>query len=131
MKGIAYLAQKSDAIIIPAFCWPKSEFSNTSILKFSQPVDPRYYSDLPPEEFTYNILADTLGAFETQLNSYPTHWRYWESYNQKTVPHALPAKLKSEVFVTLPHLKNIFCHDMNMDERVDIESNLDSLLQSH
>jgi KDO2-lipid IV(A) lauroyltransferase len=79
MGGTAFFALKSNALLIPLYCWRRGR--GRFILKYGAPVELSRTGDL--NEDIYLTTVDIFRRMEEQLRAAPEHWVYWESLHER------------------------------------------------
>jgi len=89
MSGIAFLALRSNAAVIPCYCYSE-DGGGRHILEFCPPIES---ADLPGksgDDRTYEITARLFQELERKIAFWPEHWRYWHVYLKRSIPFPLP-----------------------------------------
>jgi Kdo2-lipid IVA lauroyltransferase/acyltransferase len=77
MGGTAFFASKSNAKLIPFYCYPTGIMKSKLIVK--QPLNPIKTENL--EESVYLLTKEIHADMERQLRETPEHWRYWADWD--------------------------------------------------
>lgn len=79
MGGTAFFALKSNALLIPVYCWRRGR--ERFVLNYGAPVELSRTGNL--NEDIYLTTVDIFGRMEEQLRAAPEHWVYWESLHER------------------------------------------------
>jgi KDO2-lipid IV(A) lauroyltransferase len=88
MSGIAFLALRSNAAVIPCYCYSAS--GSRHVLEFRPPIAGAEAPSKTAEDRTYEITAKLFQEMERQIALRPDHWRYWHVYLKRSLPFPVP-----------------------------------------
>ena len=114
MRGTAFLAQKTGAQIVPAFC--HCDEAGQLVLEYRPPLTPA--SSLDDETQIYSLTMALFREIEEKLRQAPEHWRYWIQFARRSLPSPSPPRSTSELVSHLDLVQQRFEHDPSMRELV-------------
>lgn len=79
MGGTAFFALKSDALLIPVYCYERNRSRFT--LKYGSPVELSRTGDFARD--IYLTTAAIFASIQEQLTALPEHWVYWSSLHER------------------------------------------------
>jgi KDO2-lipid IV(A) lauroyltransferase len=94
MAGIAFLALRSNAAVVPAYCFPKESLRGKTILEFRPPLE--LGTDLSQDlnERVYRLTCALFQDLERQIRTRPEHWKYWHVFLKRSLVFPRPALSK-------------------------------------
>jgi Kdo2-lipid IVA lauroyltransferase/acyltransferase len=88
MSGIAFLAFRSDAAVIPCYCY--AERGAHHVMEFRPAIEVPEAPDRTAEDRTYELTAKLFQEMERQITLRPDHWRYWHVYLKRSLAFPVP-----------------------------------------
>lgn len=79
MSGTAFFALKSDALLIPLYCYRRAGSRFT--LKYGEPIELSRTGDFSRD--LYLTTASIYANIQSQLTALPEHWVYWPSFDDR------------------------------------------------
>ncbi|HEY1404180.1 MAG TPA: hypothetical protein VGB05_08650, partial [Pyrinomonadaceae bacterium] len=76
MGGTAFFALKSNARLLPAYCW-RSE-RGRFVLRYDAPIELSRTGNL--NEDIYHTSVSIFANMQAQLTAAPEHWVYWDRF---------------------------------------------------
>lgn len=117
MSGIAFLALRTNAVIIPSYCYTGA--GARPILEFRPPLaipaDARSTSD----DHVYALTALLFRELERQIAAHPAHWRYWHIYLKRSIPFLTPPASASDLVAQLRKAGSVVAPDQPLAELVE------------
>jgi len=114
MRGTAFLATKTGAQIVPAFC--HHDGANQLVLEYRPPLVPAPFLD--EETQIYSLTAALFREIEEKLRQAPEHWRYWNQFARRSLPSLSLPRSTPELVSQLDLVRQRFDHDPSMRELV-------------
>jgi lauroyl/myristoyl acyltransferase len=94
MQGTAFLALKSNALIVTMYAQPDPESTRTKLLT-GRTIDPSEFTIAGDEDQTvFEITRALYADFDAQLRKEPWHWAFWDNVHRYG-PAELPDSLYS------------------------------------
>jgi lauroyl/myristoyl acyltransferase len=90
-SGVAFLALRSRALIVPAFAVPRRKFGLG--VTFAAPIDPLRIAADDERQALFTLTHLLFTRIEAQLRLAPQHWRYWSVLPQVSTALDTPASL--------------------------------------
>jgi len=91
--GAAFLALKSDALLLPAYAIPERQMRVT--VRFSTPIDSRSVRSGDSVQDRFILTCLLFADIERAVRSAPEHWLQWELMPRIARPLTLPESLSS------------------------------------
>ncbi len=88
MSGIAFLALRTNAVVIPAYCYTLE--SGRQVLEFRPPLTLTASPEQCDDERVYELTCLLFNELERQITLRPDHWRYWHIYIKRSIPFLVP-----------------------------------------
>jgi lauroyl/myristoyl acyltransferase len=79
MGGTAFFALKSDALLIPVYCYGRGR--SRFALKYGSPIETCRTGDFARD--LYLTTAAIFASIQEQLTTLPEHWVYWSSLHER------------------------------------------------
>lgn len=88
MSGIAFLALRSNAAIIPCYCY--SEGGGRHVLEFHPPLEIADAVEKTTEDQTYELTVKIFQEIERKIALWPEQWRYWHIFLKRSLAFPVP-----------------------------------------
>jgi len=116
MAGIAFLALRSDAAVIPAYCYPDG--GSGHLLEFRPPLDLAPAGEKTDEDRVYELTARLFRELERQITLRPEHWRYWHIYLKRSIPFPTPPASPGDLLAQLEGCDAMVAQDELLAEAI-------------
>lgn len=120
MPGVAYLAHRADALIVPAFACRRP--SGRTVLTLMDPIDPSDCGGDGEAEIIYVTTCRLFAAFEQQFRHAPTPWRYWTTFRIRSLAAPLPPVNLASARAGLDLLQPLLAADRALQTDADLWS---------
>jgi Kdo2-lipid IVA lauroyltransferase/acyltransferase len=114
MSGIAFLAERSNAAVIPAYCY--SVGKGVPVLEFRPPISGGEGTDKTTDDQAYELTARLFQELERQITRHPRHWRYWHVYLKRSIPFPTPPSGPDDLLRQLQGCDQIVSQDEHLAE---------------
>lgn len=115
MAGAGFLAQKTDSVLIPYFCYPKA---NTTIaIEFCRPIaGSDALGSSREEEVSAELSFALFSELEKQLLSVPEYWHCWHELKGRMVEGFVLPKSRRSLLGGLDEVANRFPLDPKLSK---------------
>lgn len=87
-SGTAYLAARSQALIVPGYV--RSERGPGVCVELARPIDARDCASGDVRQTIFALMRRLFAEFESGLRHAPEHWLYWERLPRVSTPLGIP-----------------------------------------
>ncbi len=84
MPGTAFLARRNQALVVPAYSWPRKKFG--AYIQLDRPIDPLQFIDGDAEQQEFAINCEIFASISKKLREMPEYWHYWERLSEISQP---------------------------------------------
>lgn len=116
MSGIAFLALRSNAVIIPVYCCSRK--AGDSVLEFRAPLTLAGTAEQSDADRVYELTCLLFSELEREITLHPAHWRYWHVYLKRSIAFPLPPTSASDLRAQLSNAADIVSSDQSLAEIV-------------
>ncbi len=99
-SGTAYLAARSEALIVPGYV--QTERGPRVCVDLAKPIDAREYTSRDLRQTIFTLTRRLFAEFESGLKRAPEHWLYWDRLPRVSTPLAGPST--AEAFDVMAHI---------------------------
>ena len=116
MSGIAFLALRSNAVVIPAYCYAAE--NGRQVLEFRPPLALTERTKQSDDDRVYELTCLLFSELERQITRRPEHWRYWRVYIKRSISLLVPPSSASDLRTQLRKSAPMVSSDKHLSDIV-------------
>jgi lauroyl/myristoyl acyltransferase len=116
MSGIAFLALRSNAAVIPVYCHAGE--NGCHVLEFRPPLVLTARTESSDEDRAYDFTCLLFRELERQIALRPEQWRYWHVYIKRSIAFPVPPASASDLCAQLKKATAIVSPDKHLSDVV-------------